>query len=325
MDYRKILKEIGRGKKHARDLDIDTARALYTHMLNSEIPDLELGGILMALRIKGEGEAELRGFYDAMQHNTIALTPPAGRPMPVVIPGYNGARRQANLTPLLAILLCRLGFPVLVHGVSEDPTRVISETIFELLGMHAVHSAGQAQAKLEESRSPVIVPVGTLCPSMEKLLALRWRLGVRSSAHTLAKLATPFASGEALRLASVSHPEYAVKVAQFFTLTKGRALLMQGTEGEVYANPQRCPRMSLIDEQGVHILYEREEQASAQRVVLPLEKDAETTARWTERCAAGGEPVPQSIKIQLACCLVASGEERAFAAAIRHVNAVFPT
>ncbi|EHC39513.1 hypothetical protein LTSEINV_1250, partial [Salmonella enterica subsp. enterica serovar Inverness str. R8-3668] len=26
MDYRKIIKEIGRGKNHARDLDLDTAR-----------------------------------------------------------------------------------------------------------------------------------------------------------------------------------------------------------------------------------------------------------------------------------------------------------
>ncbi|MEA7585840.1 hypothetical protein, partial [Salmonella enterica] len=25
MDYRKIIKEIGRGKNHARDLDLDTA------------------------------------------------------------------------------------------------------------------------------------------------------------------------------------------------------------------------------------------------------------------------------------------------------------
>ena len=32
MDYRKIIKEVGRGKNHARDLDHETARALYMHM-----------------------------------------------------------------------------------------------------------------------------------------------------------------------------------------------------------------------------------------------------------------------------------------------------
>ena len=124
MDYSKIIKEVGRGKNHARDLDVETARALYSRMLNGEVPELELGGILIALRIKGEGEAEMKGFYEAMQNHTMKLTPPVAKPMPIVIPSYNGARKQANLTPLLAVLLHKLGFPVIVHGVSHDPTRV---------------------------------------------------------------------------------------------------------------------------------------------------------------------------------------------------------
>lgn len=149
MDYRKIIKEIGRGKNHARDLDRDTARGLYAHMLNGEVPDLELGGVLIALRIKGEGEAEMLGFYEAMQNHTIKLTPPAGKPMPIVIPSYNGARKQANLTPLLAILLHKLGFPVVVHGVSEDPTRVLTETIFRTDGYYAnvARRAGAGEAR----------------------------------------------------------------------------------------------------------------------------------------------------------------------------------
>ncbi|EBC4042999.1 DNA-binding protein YbiB, partial [Salmonella enterica] len=244
MDYRKIIKEIGRGKNHARDLDLDTARGLYTRMLNGEVPDLEMGSILMALRIKGEGEAEMLGFYEAMQNHTIKLTPPADRPLPVVIPSYNGARKQANLTPLLAILLHKLGFPVVVHGVSEDPTRVLTETIFELMGIIPTLHGGQAQAKLD-GRQPVFIPVSALCPPLEKQLAMRWRMGVRNSAHSLAKLATPFAEDAALRLSSVSHPEYVPRVATFFSRIGGRALLMHGTEGEVYANPQRCPQISL--------------------------------------------------------------------------------
>lgn len=224
-------------------------------MLNGEVPDLELGGVLIALRIKGEGEAEMLGFYEAMQNHTIKLTPPAGKPMPIVIPSYNGARKQANLTPLLAILLHKLGFPVVVHGVSEDPTRVLTETIFELMGITPTLHGGQAQAKLDEHQ-PVFMPVGAFCPPLEKQLAMRWRMGVRNSAHTLAKLATPFAEGEALRLSSVSHPEYIGRVAKFFSDIGGRALLMHGTEGEVYANPQRCPQINLIDREGMRVLYE---------------------------------------------------------------------
>lgn len=305
MDYRKIIKEIGRGKNHARDLDFDTARGLYARMLGGEVPDLEMGGILIALRIKGEGEAEMRGFYAAMQHHVMRLTPPPGKPMPVVIPSYNGARRQANLTPLLAMLLHKLGFPVVVHGVSEDPTRVLTETVFELLGIGATRHAGQAQAKLD-GHQPVYVPVGALCPPLEKQLAYRWQMGVRNSAHTLAKLAMPFAEDAALRLASVSHPEYLPRVAKFFADIGGRALLMHGTEGEVYANPARCPQINLIDAAGERVLFAR--QQDDQTPALPASKDPQLTAEWIERCVAGVEPVPASLKIQLACCLVAAGE-----------------
>ena len=307
MDYSKIIKEVGRGKNHARDLDVETARALYSRMLSGEVPELELGGILIALRIKGEGEAEMKGFYEAMQQQTLSLTPPAGKPMPIVIPSYNGARKQANLTPLIAILLHKLGFPVVVHGVSHDPTRVLTETIFELMGIPATRHAGQAQARLD-SHQLVYIPIGALCPALEKQLAIRWRMGVRNSAHTLAKLATPFAEDAALRLSSVSHPEYVTRVAKFFTEIGGRALLMHGTEGEVYANPQRCPQISLIDAAGTRVLNERQDMGTAQAVALPESKDPEVTARWIERCVTGSEPLPLSLRIQLSCCLVAAGE-----------------
>ncbi|MBT1869413.1 DNA-binding protein YbiB [Enterobacter mori] len=320
MDYRKIIKEVGRGKNHARDLDQETAQALYTHMLNGDVPELEMGGILIALRIKGEGEAEMRGFYDAMQAQTLRLTPPVAKPMPIVIPSYNGARKQPNLTPLLAILLHKLGFPVVVHGVSEDPTRVLTETIFELLGIEPTLHAGQAQAKLD-GHEPVYIPVRALCPPLEQQLGMRWRMGVRNSAHTLAKLATPFAEDAALRLSSVSHPEYISRVGTFFAEIGGRALLMHGTEGEVYANPQRCPQIALIDAFGTRVVLERGEENSD--VILPPAKDPLTTARWIEQCLAGKVPVPHAIKLQMACCLLATGEVETVEAGLQRVAQSF--
>jgi anthranilate phosphoribosyltransferase len=41
---------------------------------------------------------------------------------------------------------------------------------------------------------------------------------------------------------------------------------------------------------------------------LPAAKDAETTARWTERCLAGEVAIPLAIQRQIACCLLAAGE-----------------
>ncbi|ORM55490.1 DNA-binding protein YbiB [Pantoea conspicua] len=319
MELNKIIKEIGRGKNHARDIDFDTAVALYSAMLAGEVPDLELGGILIALRIKGEGKAEMRGFYQAMQAQMMKLNAPANRPMPVVIPSYNGARRQGNLTPLLALLLVKLGFPVLVHGVSDDATRITSEVVFAALGVMPVTTAEQAQAKLDAGEL-AFMTVDYLCPPMAKQLSLRWRMGVRNSAHTLAKLATPFGERDALRLSSVSHPEYVPRVAKFFSDIDAPALLLNGTEGEVYANPQRCPAISVIRGAGSEAEVWVERQPEVQ-VELPAGKSATVTAAWIEQVINQQRPVPQALRLQLACCLRASGECDSLEAADQRLRA----
>ena len=305
MELSNIIKEIGRGKNHARDLDIDSARELYRQMLAGNVPDMEMGAILMALRIKGEGEEEMPGFYQAMQEQIPRLVAPAHLPMPVVIPSYNGARRQGNLTPVLALLLNRLGFPVLVHGVSDDPTRVTTEAVFQQLDITAVTTAEAAQSRLDAGEL-VFMTIDNLCAPLAQQLALRWRMGVRNSAHTIAKLATPFAEDAALRIVSVSHPEYMPRVARFFADIGGHGLLLNGTEGEVYASPKRCPAIMQVGN-NEHILLERQAEVSFAAGELPEAKDAPTTAAWTRRCLAQDIAVPQALRLQIACCYVATG------------------
>src|SRR5471030_2514622 len=191
MDYTKLIKEVGRGKNHARDLDREQALALYREMLAGVVPDLQLGGLLIALRIKGESEEEMLGFYQAMEEQVMPLQAPAERPMPVSIPTYNGARKQANLTPLLALLLAREGVPVLVHGVTDDPGRVTSAEIFSYLGIEQSRNSTDIEAALK-TRLIAFAPIDTLSPPMARLLALRRVLGVRNSTHTLVKLLQPF-------------------------------------------------------------------------------------------------------------------------------------
>ncbi|WP_145498321.1 DNA-binding protein YbiB [Yersinia bercovieri] len=319
MDYSKIIKEIGRGKNHARDLDQPTAYELYKAMLAEQVPALELGGILIAFRIKGESEQEILGFYQAMQEQVMTLRAPAGHPLPVVIPSYNGARKQANLTPLLALLLSRLGLPVVVHGVTEDSSRVTSAEIFQQLNIPWSLTAAEAQQRLD-SGLPVFIPVSALSAPLDNQLQQRWRMGVRNSSHTLAKLATPFIHDEALRLASVSHPEYMQKVGGFFQAINAPALLQQGTEGEVYASPLRSSPIHYINGGEQQILLDRQPELTESE--LPASKEAAVTAGWIERCLAGEVPIPDAIQKQLACCLVAAGRADSVEQALQQIEKI---
>src|SRR5512133_2305288 len=196
----RFIKEIGRGKKGARSLSRGDARDLYAAMLDGRVSDLEMGGLMLAMRIKGESVAEIAGFLDAAEASFAPVPVPAAAYAPIVISSYNGSRQMPNLTPLLALLLARKGAPVLVHGVETDPGRVTTAEILRAMDVPPARSLDEAAAL------PAFVPVTVLAPKMAHLLSLRRILGVRNSTHTLLKIMQPF-DGPALRLVSYTHPE----------------------------------------------------------------------------------------------------------------------
>ena len=305
----RFIKEIGRGKEGARSLSCADAELLYTAMLRRDVSDLELGAILLAMRIKGESIDEIAGFMLAAEASFEPLDAPAGAAMPVLIPSYNGARKMPNLTPLLAMLLVREGVPVLVHGVTQDPGRVTTAEIFTALGWPLAATPQQAQQQLSGS-TPAFIPIEILAPQMAGLLACRRILGVRSSTHTLVKILQPFRQ-PALRLSSYTHPEYLEMLGAYFTTAapqdRGDAFLMRGTEGETVANARRAQqidwfhggvRTTLVEKQGVVDAVP----------AMPSERDADTTARWIEAVLAGTIAVPPAIAEQVErCAAVARG------------------
>ncbi len=134
----------------------------------------------MALRIKGEGEAEMLGFYEAMQNHAIKLTPPADSRCRSLF-CYNGARKQANLTPLLAILLHTRASSCSNTASVKIRTRVLTKQYLSFsMGIVPTPHGGQAQAN---RRAPAgAYPGERALPAAQ--LAMRWRMGVRNSAFT---------------------------------------------------------------------------------------------------------------------------------------------
>ncbi|HXE37168.1 MAG TPA: DNA-binding protein YbiB [Azonexus sp.] len=305
MSYAQFIKEIGRGAEGARDLPLDDARQLYAAMLDGGVPDLELGAIILGLRVKGESLDEMLGFLSAVDERTNRLDMPHGRVRPVILPSYNGARKEANLTPLLALLLQRFGVPVLVHGLLEGFGRVTTGLIFRELGIMPVTSSTQAQITLEE-KGLAFLPLTALCPGIHNLLGLRSRLGVRNSAHSLVKLINPF-DGDAVLIAPATHPEF-IELMRNLLLNRGqRGLLLRGTEGEPFANPKRRPRLEYVHDGVVDALFEAEHESLRALPNLPEANDAASTAKWIRRILDKQLPLPKPIANQLACCLYASG------------------
>jgi anthranilate phosphoribosyltransferase len=240
------------------------------------------------MRIKGESVSELMGFMDALQPHLNLLN--LGSRPTIVLPSYNGARKQANLTPLLAGMLSTYGFTVLVQGVEKDQIRVTSHEIFKSLGWPTLNTKEEF-GPLLGSNLPIFCPLTVISPALQRLLDVRERIGLRNTGHVLAKLINPTLQNP-WQVSNYTHPEYPEKLREFFQLRSANAILMRGSEGEPTASLQRLPEMHFLPSNSNEVtsLEERFEDPT------PFtEIDAISTASITQKILSGQVGCPNSI------------------------------
>ena len=286
------LKEIGRGKDGARSLSRAQAADLMGQVLDASVTDLEIGAFCLAMRVKGETPQEMAGFLDAVSQRINRI--PAGDKPNIVIPSYNGARKLPVLTPLLALLLAREGWPVLVHGTATESKRVFTAQVFAALG-HQPQAAIQAIAP----GSVAFVPTKLLCEGLQRLLDVRRVVKLRNSGHSLVKLMNP-CEGKSFLVSSYTHPEYADSMAATFELMGSNALLLRGTEGESVADPRRTPKMQAFIQGAPVTLQEPQTGTLTELPKLPSAIDAETTASFIRDVLEGKQAIPPPIAQQVA-------------------------
>jgi anthranilate phosphoribosyltransferase len=317
LDIRPFLKQVGRGNVGARSLPRADMQALFGAMLDGGVPELELGGLLVAFRMKGESLDEIAGALAALQERLSPVPIEAQRPV-ISIPSYNGARLNANLTALLGFLLADAGIQVIIHGVRRDPNRVTTCEVIQAMGYQAAASPEDAGAMLRAGR-PAFVPIDVLSPGFAGLLRLRERLGVRHVGHTLAKLLAPIdvarhGIAHCVRLMSFTHPEFNQLQHALMQDLRARAVVMRGSEGEAVAGLKRMVQVDWLEDGQTHVLHPADLRSATAAPTLPVGKDAAATAAYTLSVLSGEQPVPENIARQVALIVGALQDPRRSAA-----------
>jgi anthranilate phosphoribosyltransferase len=280
-------------------------------LLDGGVGELEMGAMLGAMAMKSLAASELIGFRHATQARVNHLAGLASSPdaRPIVIPSYYGPRAQANLMPLVALMLARFGVPVLVHGPLEGQGGIASASVFRELGVLPCGALGDVQNALEASRI-AFVPTALLCPMLAQLISLRARIGVPTFAHEVAPLIDPFASEALLLVPAWDEPRRDVLASVLLGLG-GHALLFLGREGEAYPDPLRRPAMTLFDAGQRNTLFDARALPAPAGVsragALPEHADARSTAAWIDSVLAGKQLMPPPIANLLACGLFGAG------------------
>lgn len=254
-------------------------------MLAGEVSDIQLGAWWLAMRIKGETPDELAAFVEAMQAS-LAFRIKSVQPV-VILPCYNGARQLPNLTPLLAWALTQRGVRVLLHGVRSDPSRVTTFALFEALTFPITETAATTEAALAE-RGFAFTPLDVIHPRLAALIANRWRIGVRSTPHTVTKLLQPV-DGPHVRVVALTHGDYIERMGAHLAGVSGaKAVVFRGCEGEPVLHPKRAVPVQIF-QNGTTFMHEWPGVASHD---LPDTCDVATTVAYIEAVIQGKHEMP---------------------------------
>ena len=221
MNLAPFVRIVAQGKGRARPLTQNEAMQAMAIMLSGNAPPEAIGALLMALRLRGETDAEIAGFTTALRASPTQLT----RADPDWPCYAAGRTRGAPLFVLTARLVCDAGYTVSMHGwSSHQSTAADVRGVIENLGL--------------TGGGLTYTPLDTLNPIAFELLRLRDTFGLRSCINTVLRMWNP--SGATVSVQGVFHPSYRGLQSRAATLLGDQNLtVIKGGGGEFERNPAK--------------------------------------------------------------------------------------
>lgn len=230
-----ILKEVGRGKRGARDLTYEEAYYTAEQIFTLQATPAQIGAFFLAERIKMESVDELHAFITVGRKYAYRTQTQVG--LDCAGP-YDGRATSFMATFATSFLLASAGLPVTLHGTNSLPPKW-GTTIHDLVNQI---DANQSTILADTTFTPnlsiqasqqtgvLFVSAEEWCPPLKELRTFREELGLRTTLNTIEKLIDYSCSP--YLVFGVFHNTVFDRMAQLIQqLNYHSALIVQGPEG----------------------------------------------------------------------------------------------
>jgi anthranilate phosphoribosyltransferase len=211
-----------------RDLAREDARAVMEEVMRGEATPAQIGGFLVALRLKGETADEIAGCAEAMRAHALVVRPRRDDLVDTAGTGGDGAG-TFNISTAAALVAAAAGSAVAKHGNRAVSSASGSADVLEALGFVLELEAERIERSIDELGFGFLF-APSHHPAMRHAAPVRRELATRTVFNVLGPLTNP--AGARAQVVGVYAPELVPTVAQVLaSLGARRAFVVHGTGG----------------------------------------------------------------------------------------------
>jgi anthranilate phosphoribosyltransferase len=183
-DFKDLIAKVASGATLSRE---ESAHA-FDRMMSGEATPSQMGGLLMALRVRGETVDEITGAVTAMRAKMLKVDAP---PDAIDVVGTGGdASGSFNISTCAAFIVAGAGVPVAKHGNRALSSRSGAADVLGALGVKIELSAAQVGECIEKAGIGFMFAPAHH-PAMKNVGPTRVELGTRTIFNLLGPLSNP--------------------------------------------------------------------------------------------------------------------------------------
>jgi anthranilate phosphoribosyltransferase len=223
VELKALIGQVATGAQLSRE----EASAAFDSMMSGEATPSQMGGLLMALRVRGETVDEITGAVAAMRAKMLRVEAP---PNAIDVVGTGGdASGSYNISTCAAFIVAGAGVPVAKHGNRALSSRSGAADVLAALGVKIdLPPAAIAHCIKEAGIGFMFAPAHH--PAMKHVGPTRVELGTRTIFNLLGPLSNP--ANVKRQMVGVFSRQWVEPLAQVLkNLGSERAYVVHGSDG----------------------------------------------------------------------------------------------
>src|SRR4029077_14527155 len=304
-EVRALIGKVATGAALTRE----EAASAFEQVMSGEATPSQMGGLLMALRVRGETVEEITGAVSAMRAKMLRVSAP---PDAIDVVGTGGdASGSFNISTCAALIVAGAGVPIAKHGNRALSSRSGAADVLTALGVRIDLTPDKiARCIREAGIGFMFAPAHH--PAMKNVAATRVELGTRTIFNLLGPLSNP--AGVRRQMIGVFSKHWTEPLAQVLkNLGAESVWVVHGSDGLDEITTSGPTSVSALENGGI-----RNFQISPEDVGLPKVKpealrggDAAANAKAVEDVLEGKKtPLRDVALLNAAAALVVAGKAK---------------